>query len=68
MGVQNKGSSSGARAAKLPQVDLNDPNVRLVMDAVSQKLADVPVSKAQKEPGLSLKAQAALRILSVLLC
>lgn len=29
-------------------VDLNDPNVRLVMDAVSQKLADVPVSKAQK--------------------
>ena len=35
-----------------PEVDLNDPNVRLVMDAVSQKLADVPVSKAQKEPRL----------------
>ena len=34
------------------EVDLSNPNVRLVMDAVSQKLADVPVSKAQKASGL----------------
>ncbi|CAE6936648.1 unnamed protein product [Symbiodinium natans] len=39
-------------------VDLGDPNVRLVMDAVSQKLADVPVSKAQKARIVNAAAQA----------